>query len=75
MAEFDFTVFGVWSAITAVVIGMTNMPEAKLSREAEIRYTTVAMVTDFVIDGFVFGHSTVGGDDATDVILSMYDNT
>ena len=29
------------------VIGMTNMPEAKLAREAEIRYTTVAMVTDF----------------------------
>jgi len=31
----------------ADVIGMTNMPEAKLAREAEIRYTTVAMVTDF----------------------------
>lgn len=29
------------------VIGMTNMPEAKLAREAEIPYTTVAMVTDF----------------------------
>ena len=29
------------------VIGMTNMPEAKLAREAEIRYCTVAMVTDF----------------------------
>ena len=28
------------------VIGMTNMPEAKLAREAEIRYATVAMVTD-----------------------------
>ena len=31
----------------ADVIGMTNMPEAKLAREAEIRYSTVAMVTDF----------------------------
>ena len=31
----------------ADVIGMTNMPEAKLAREAEIRYTTVAMVTDY----------------------------
>ena len=31
----------------ADVIGMTNMPEAKLSREAEIRYCTVAMVTDY----------------------------
>jgi 5'-methylthioadenosine phosphorylase len=29
------------------VIGMTNMPEAKLAREAEISYATVAMVTDF----------------------------
>jgi 5'-methylthioadenosine phosphorylase len=29
------------------VIGMTNMPEAKLAREAEIPYATVAMVTDF----------------------------
>ena len=31
----------------AEVIGMTNMPEAKLAREAEICYATVAMVTDF----------------------------
>ena len=31
----------------ADVIGMTNMPEAKLAREAEIRYCTVAMVTDY----------------------------
>src|SRR6201993_3407760 len=29
------------------VIGMTNLPEAKLAREAEISYATVAMVTDF----------------------------
>jgi 5'-methylthioadenosine phosphorylase len=29
------------------IIGMTNMPEAKLAREAEICYTSVAMVTDF----------------------------
>ena len=29
------------------VIGMTNMPEAKLAREAEINYATVAMVTDY----------------------------
>jgi len=29
------------------VIGMTNLPEAKLAREAEICYVTVAMVTDF----------------------------
>ena len=31
----------------ADVIGMTNMPEAKLAREAEIRYSAVAMVTDY----------------------------
>jgi 5'-methylthioadenosine phosphorylase len=31
----------------ADVIGMTNMPEAKLVREAEIRYASVSMVTDF----------------------------
>ena len=31
----------------ADVIGMTNMPEAKLAREAEIRYSTIAMVTDY----------------------------
>jgi 5'-methylthioadenosine phosphorylase len=29
------------------VIGMTNMPEAKLAREAEICYASIAMVTDF----------------------------
>tara|TARA_Y100000590_G_scaffold46342_1_gene49156 strand:+ start:855 stop:1748 length:894 start_codon:yes stop_codon:yes gene_type:complete len=29
------------------VIGMTNMPEAKLAREAEIRYASISMVTDF----------------------------
>ena len=31
----------------AEVIGMTNMPEAKLAREAEIKYASVSMVTDF----------------------------
>ena len=31
----------------ADVIGMTNMPEAKLARESEIRYCTIAMVTDY----------------------------
>jgi 5'-methylthioadenosine phosphorylase len=33
--------------LRADVVGMTNMPEAKLAREAEICYATVAMVTDF----------------------------
>ena len=36
-----------YKAQGAAVIGMTNMPEAKLAREAEICYASVAMVTDF----------------------------
>lgn len=39
------------------VIGMTNMPEAKLAREAELCYATVAMVTDY--DSWHAGHGTV----------------
>ena len=39
------------------VIGMTNMPEAKLAREAEITYATIAMVTDF--DCWHPGHDAV----------------
>lgn len=40
----ESTVYRQWGMD---VIGMTNMPEAKLAREAEIDYATVAMVTDF----------------------------
>jgi len=36
-----------YKALGYSVIGMTNMPEAKLAREAEICYVSVAMVTDF----------------------------
>ncbi len=36
-----------YRAMGCNVIGMTNMPEAKLAREAEITYATCAMVTDF----------------------------
>jgi 5'-methylthioadenosine phosphorylase len=36
-----------YRSMNASVIGMTNMPEAKLAREAEIAYATLAMVTDF----------------------------
>ena len=32
----------------------------------------IVMSTDLIIDGFVIGHSTVGGDDATDTILNMH---
>jgi 5'-methylthioadenosine phosphorylase len=41
------------------VIGMTNMPEAKLAREAEICYATVAMVTDYDCWHEEHGHVTV----------------
>ncbi len=37
----------LYRAWGCTVIGMTNMPEAKLAREAELCYATVAMVTDF----------------------------
>ena len=36
-----------YRSMGAGVIGMTNMPEAKLAREAQIAYCTLAMVTDF----------------------------
>jgi 5'-methylthioadenosine phosphorylase len=49
------------------VIGMTNMPEAKLAREAEICYATVAMVTDY--DCWHPGHEAV----TVETILSMLD--
>ncbi len=41
------------------MIGMTNMPEAKLAREAELCYATVAMVTDFDCWHPEHGHVTV----------------
>ena len=41
------------------MIGMTNMPEAKLAREAELCYATVAMVTDFDCWHPDHGHVTV----------------
>lgn len=47
------------------VIGMTNMPEAKLAREAEICYATVAMVTDY--DCWHPDHATV----SVEMILSV----
>ncbi len=53
------------------VIGMTNMPEAKLSREAEICYATVAMVTDF--DCWHPGHDAVTVDQIVGVLLANAD--
>ena len=40
----ESNLYRLWEAD---VIGMTNMPEAKLAREAEIRYASVSMVTDY----------------------------
>jgi 5'-methylthioadenosine phosphorylase len=50
------------------VIGMTNMPEAKLAREAEICYATVAMVTDF--DCWHPGHDAVTVNQIIQVLLA-----
>jgi 5'-methylthioadenosine phosphorylase len=53
------------------VIGMTNMPEAKLAREAEICYATVAMVTDF--DCWYPDHDAVTVQDIIRVLASNAD--
>jgi len=50
------------------VIGMTNMPEAKLAREAELCYATVAMVTDF--DCWHPDHDAVTVQDIIKVLLA-----
>ena len=54
----------------ASVIGMTNMPEAKLAREAELCYATVAMVTDF--DAW---HPTHDAVDVAQVLETMKGNS
>jgi 5'-methylthioadenosine phosphorylase len=66
------------------VIGMTNMPEAKLAREAEICYTTVAMVTDYdcwhpdhehVTVDMIIGHLMANVGLAKDIIRLVIDST
>jgi 5'-methylthioadenosine phosphorylase len=52
------------------VIGMTNMPEAKLAREAEICYASIAMVTDY--DCWHGDHADV---DVASILEVMKDNT
>ena len=54
------------------VIGMTNMPEAKLAREAEMCYATVAMVTDY--DCWHPDHDDVTVDAIIKVLLANADN-
>ena len=51
------------------VIGMTNMPEAKLAREAEICYASLSMVTDF--DCWHPNHDNV---EVTDIVSLLTDN-
>ena len=51
------------------VIGMTNMPEAKLAREAEICYASVAMITDY--DSWHPDHGEV---DVTNIIKTLMGN-
>ena len=51
------------------VIGMTNMPEAKLAREAEIAYATIAMVTDYDC-----WHEEHGSVDVQEVVRVMTEN-
>lgn len=53
------------------VIGMTNMPEAKLAREAELCYATVAMVTDY--DCWHPNHDDVTVDAIVKVLLENAD--
>lgn len=54
-------------AIRALGIAESFRPTAKKSTLAG-----VVVRTDLVVDGFVFGAATVGGDDATDAVLRMY---
>ena len=53
----------------ADVIGMTNMPEAKLAREAELCYASVAMITDY--DSWHPDHGEV---DVTEIIKTLQGN-
>ncbi len=54
------------------VIGMTNMPEAKLAREAELCYATIAMVTDY--DCWHPDHDAVTVDSLIEVLRGNADN-
>jgi len=60
-----------YKALGYSVIGMTNMPEAKLAREAEICYATVAMVTDF--DCWHPDHDAVTVQDIIKVLMANAD--
>ena len=59
----------MYRAMGADLIGMTAMPEAKLAREAELPYATVAMVTDY--DCWHPEHDVV---DVSTVVKTLHDN-
>ncbi len=61
----------LYRAWGCAVIGMTNMPEAKLAREAEMCYATVAMVTDY--DCWHDDHDAVTVDAVIKVLLDNAD--
>ena len=65
-----FAESNLYRSWNADVIGMTNMPEAKLAREAEIRYASVSMVTDF--DCWHPDHKNV---DVQQVVKVLLDNS
>ena len=52
------------------VIGMTNMPEAKLAREAELPYASIGMVTDY--DGW---HEEFAPVEVADILAVLMDNS
>ena len=62
----------VYRASGMDVIGMTNLQEAKLAREAELCYVTVAMVTDY--DCWHPDHDSVTADQIVAVLLKNADN-
>ncbi len=57
----------LYRSMNCSVIGMTNMPEAKLAREAELCYASIGMVTDF--DCWHPGHDAVTVDAVIQVLL------
>jgi 5'-methylthioadenosine phosphorylase len=61
-----------YRSMNASVIGMTNMPEAKLAREAELCYASVSMVTDF--DCWHPAHDAVTVDAVIQVLLANAQN-
>src|SRR5439155_13009387 len=62
----------VYRGLGMDVIGMTNLQEAKLAREAEICYSTAAMVTDY--DCWHPGHDSVTVDQVVSVLMKNAEN-